>query len=284
VKGTALTGATLTGIGAIAVWAFLALLGRWAAPLPPLQVTALAFAVGGTLGFGIVAARGGLERLRQPPLAWAHGVGGLFGYHALYFAAITWAPPVTANLLNYLWPLLIVLLSAPVLGMRLGPRRLAGTALGFAGCAVLIGGGADLPTGSALGLVCALAAALVWATYSVASRRMAAVPTEAVAGFCLGAAVLAGLAHLGFETWMQPGPGQWLAVLLLGMGPVGAAFFLWDVGMKRGDPRLLGTLAYATPVASTVLLVVAGEGVLDARVGIATALVAGGGMLAATAR
>ncbi|PZW46662.1 EamA domain-containing membrane protein RarD [Humitalea rosea] len=276
--------ATLTGVGAIALWAFLALLGRWAVPLPPLQVTALAFAVGGSLGLAIVAARGKLARLRQPPLAWAHGVGGLAGYHALYFAAIAWTPPVTANLLNYLWPLLIVLLAAPVLGMRLGPRRLAGTALGFLGCALLIGGGAAMPAGSGAGLLCAVAAAVVWATYSVTSRRMAAVPTEAVAGFCLGAAAMAGLAHLAFESWVVPGARQWLAVGLLGAGPVGAAFFLWDVGMKRGDPRLLGTLAYAAPVASTLLLVIAGEGVLDARVGLAAVLVAGGGLLAATAR
>ena len=276
--------ATLTGVGAIALWAFLALFGRWAVPLPPLQVTALAFTVGGSLGLAIVAARGGLARLRQPPLAWVHGVGGLAGYHALYFAAIAWAPPVTANLLNYLWPLLIVLLAAPVLGMRLGPRRLAGTVLGFLGCALLIGGGAAMPAGSGVGLLCAVAAAFVWATYSVTSRRMAAVPTEAVAGFCLGAAALAGLAHLAFESWVVPGARQWLAVVLLGAGPVGAAFFLWDVGMKRGDPRLLGTLAYAAPVASTLLLVIAGEGVLDARVGLAALLVAGGGLLAATAR
>ncbi|WP_431283288.1 aromatic amino acid exporter YddG [Humitalea sp. 24SJ18S-53] len=275
--------ATLAGTGALALWAFLALLGAWAAPLPPLQVTALAFAVGGAVGIVVLAARKSLGALRQPPLAWVHGVGGLFGYHALYFAAIAWAPPVTANLLNYLWPLLIVLLSAPVLGMRLSARHFFGTGLGFLGCAVLIGAGATLPVGSGLGLVCAVAAAVVWAVYSVTSRRMAAVPTEAVAGFCLGTALLAGGAHLAFETWMPPSAAQWGAVVLLGLGPVGAAFFLWDVGMKRGDPRLLGALAYAVPLASTLLLVASGAAVFDARIGAAALLIAGGGFLASGA-
>ncbi len=279
-----MSNSTLAGIGALLLWAFLALLARMAGGVPALQLTAMAFAVGGALALGVVAARGRLGALRQGPLAWAHGVGGLFGYHALYFAALALAPAVEANLLNYLWPLLIVLLSAPILGLRLGPRRLAGVGLGFAGCALLVGTGASFPAGAALGFACAVGCAVVWAVYSVTSKRMAAVPTDALAGFCIATALLAGAAHLAFETTVVPDGRQWLAVLLLGAGPLGAAFFLWDAGMKRGDPRLLGTLAYAVPVASTLLLVAAGEGVLDWRVGVAAVLVAGGGLLAATAR
>ncbi len=275
---------TLAGLGALALWAFLALLSRMTAPLPPLQVTALGFAIGGALGLSVVLARGQARALAQPPLAWAHGVGGLFGYHALYFTALAFAPPVEANLLNYLWPLLIVLLSAPILGLKLGPRRLAGVALGFAGCALLAGGGAGFLDPAALpGFLAALGCALVWALYSVTARRMGGVPTEAVAGFCLATAALAFAAHLMAETWIAPGARQWLALALLGAGPVGAAFFLWDLGMKRGDPRLLGTLAYAVPVASTLLLVLAGEGAFTWRIGLALTLVAGGGWIAARA-
>ncbi len=279
-----MSNSTLAGIGALLLWAFLALLARMAAGVPALQLTGMAFAVGGLLALGVVAARGRLRALRQGPLAWLHGVGGLFGYHALYFAALALAPAVEANLLNYLWPLLIVLLSAPILGLRLGARRLAGVALGFAGCALLVGAGASFPAGAALGFACAVGCAVVWAVYSVTSKRMAAVPTDALAGFCIATALLAGAAHLVFETTVMPDARQWLAVLLLGAGPLGAAFFLWDAGMKRGDPRLLGTLAYAVPVASTLLLVAAGEGALDWRVAVAAALVAGGGLLAATVR
>lgn len=275
---------TLAGCGALLLWAFLAILARLAAGLPPLQLTALSFAAGGLIALAAVAARGRLAALRQEPLAWAHGVGGLFGYHALYFAALALAPAVEANLLNYLWPLLIVLLSGPILGLPLGPRRLGGVALGFAGCTLLVGAGASFPAGAFWGFACAIGCAVVWAVYSVTSKRMAAVPTDAVAGFCIATAVLAGVASLAFESVVVPDAGQWLAIALLGAGPLGAAFFLWDAGMKRGDPRLLGTLAYAVPVASTLLLVMAGEGVLDARVGLAALLVAGGGLLAATAR
>ncbi|MGG5888318.1 aromatic amino acid exporter YddG [Falsiroseomonas sp. HC035] len=278
--------ATLAGCGALALWAFLGLLSRLAAGLPPLQLTAMGFALGGLVGLAVVALRGGLGALRQPPLAWLHGIGGLFGYHALYFTALALAPAVEANLINYLWPLLIVLLAAPLRGLRLGPARLAGVGLGFAGCALLVGTGASFPPEAAPGFLAALGCAVVWAVYSVTAGmpRLARVPTEAVAGFCLGTAALAALAHLGFETTVVPDFGQALAVLLLGLGPVGAAFFLWDVGMKRGDPRLLGTLAYAVPVASTLLLIVAGEGAFTWRVAAAVLLVAGGGWMASRSR
>ncbi|SHI99779.1 EamA domain-containing membrane protein RarD [Roseomonas rosea] len=276
--------ATLSGIGALVLWAFLALLARGAAGLPPLQVTAMAFLTAGLLAIAWLALRGQLAALRQPPIAWLHGVGGLFGYHALYFAALAWAPPVEASLINYLWPLLIVLLSAPILGLRLGPRRLAGVALGFLGCALVVGPGASFPPGALPGFLCAAAAAITWAVYSVTARRLSAVPTEAVAGFCLAAGALAALTHLAFETTVIPDARQWASALILGLGPVGAAFFLWDLGMKRGDPRLLGTLAYATPVASTLLLLLAGEGALTGRIAAAAALVVGGGWLAASAR
>ena len=273
--------AILAGCGAIALWAFLALFARLGAGLPPLQMTALSFLVGGSVSLALVLLRGRAAALRQPPLAWLHGVGGLFGYHALYFAAIALAPAVEANLLNYLWPLLIVLLSAPLLGLPLGAKRLGGVLAGFAGCALLVGPGAGFAPGAIAGLLCAAGAALVWALYSVLSRRFAGVPTEAVAGFCLATALLAGLTHLAFESFVMPDARQALAVLLLGLGPVGGAFFLWDIGMKRGDPQLLGTLAYATPLLSTLLLIAAGEGAFTPRVAAAALLITGGGLLAA---
>ena len=128
--------ATLAGVGALALWAFLGVLTRLAAGLPPLQLTAMGFAVAAALSLAVVAARGRLGLLRVAPIAWLHGVGGLFGYHALYFAALHWAPPVEANLLNYLWPLLIVLLSAPLLGLpptHLNVKATTTEKLGFTG-------------------------------------------------------------------------------------------------------------------------------------------------------
>ncbi len=275
--------ATLAGGGAIVLWAFLGLLSRAAAAIPPLQLTAMSFAVAAVLGVAVLVARGRLADLRQRPLAWLHGVGGLFGFHALYFTALAWAPAAQANLINYSWPLLIVLLSALLLGMRLTARHMAGTVLGAAGCVLLLSGGAHV-SGTALpGYLAAACSAIVWATYSVLSRKFADVPTGAVAGFCAASAVLAAASHFAVERTVAPDATGWLAVLTLGAGPVGGAFFLWDIGMKRGDPRLLGTLAYATPVASTLLLCAGGFAPFSGTLLASAVLVAAGGLVAARA-
>jgi drug/metabolite transporter (DMT)-like permease len=275
--------ATLAGCGAIALWAFLGLLSRAAAEVPPLQLTAMSFAVGAALGLGVLGLRGRLGDLRQGPLAWVHGVGGLFGFHALYFTALTLAPAAEANLINYMWPLLIVLLSAALLGLRLTWRHLLGAAMGAAGCALLLGGSASLSASALPGYLAAVASAFTWATYSVLSRRFSAVPTGAVAGFCAASALLAALAHFAVEPTVMPRTTSLAAVLVLGLGPVGGAFFLWDIGMKRGDPRLLGTLAYATPVASTLLLCAGGFAAFTPALLVAALLVAAGGLVAAHA-
>ncbi|MFL5281763.1 MAG: DMT family transporter [Rhodopila sp.] len=217
----------------------------------------------------------------MPPLAWLHGVGGLFDYHALFFAAMAHAPAAEANLLNYMWPLLIVLLSAPLLGLRLTFRHLLGVATGLGG-SLLLAQGTNFTAAALLGYLCAVGAAVIWALYSVLARRMRAVPTRAVIGFCAASAILAAVAHILFETTVVPDWQALLAVPALGVGPVGAAFLLWDFGMKQGDPRQLGALAYATPVASTIILGLTGFAPLTFAMVAAALLVVTGGWIAAS--
>jgi len=278
------TTATLIGLGAVMLWGLLALFTTATAGVPPFQVTASAFLVGGVLAMLIVALRGRLRLLRQPPGAYLLGVGGLFGYHALYFAALKLAPAAEANLVNYLWPLLIVLFAAFLPGERLAARHIVGALIGFAGVAVLAfgKGGLGFAPAAAAGYGLAALAAFVWAGYSVLSRRFSHVPTDAVAGFCLLAALLALICHLLFETTVWPlSATQLLALAGLGIGPTGAAFFLWDIGMKRGDIRLLGVASYAVPVLSTLVLVLAGAASASAALGLACALIVTGAVIAA---
>ena len=222
--------------------------------------------------------------LRQSPLAWVVGVGGLFGYHALYFLALRFAPPAEAGLLNYLWPLLIVLFSSLLPGERLAAHHVIGAVLGLVGTVLLFAGNRSggFAPGQLPGLVAAFVAAFVWASYSVMSRRLKSVPTDAVAGFCAVTALLAAAVHLLVEQTVWPEtPMQWLAVIALGVGPVGAAFYAWDIGMKRGDIRVLGAASYATPLLSTAFLILAGFAKASANIAIAAILIASGGLIAA---
>ncbi|RMD92156.1 MAG: DMT family transporter, partial [Alphaproteobacteria bacterium] len=242
------TRATVIGFGAVLMWALLALLTVGSAPVPPFQLAAISFAIGAAIGLIWTAASGTLTELARVPLSvYGFGIAGLFGYHALYFFALRLAPPAEAGLIAYLWPLLIVLFSGLLPGERLRAGHVLGAALAFAGAALIIGGRLTGVSAAALpGLGLAFLCALTWSGYSVISRRLGAVPTASVTVFCAGSAVLALAAHLAFEvtTWPEGGRG-WASTLLLGLGPVGLAFYLWDIGVKRGDIQLLGVASYA---------------------------------------
>ena len=278
--------ATLIGLTAILMWSLLAALTVATGKIPAFQLAAMTFAIGGLVGLSTFIGRPeALSALRQQPAVWAVGVGGLFGYHALYFLALRFAPPAEAGLLNYLWPLLIVLFSSLLPGERLLAHHVIGALAGLAGTVLLFTGNglSGYAPGQLPGLLAAFIAAFVWATYSVMSRRLKSVPTDAVAGFCLATALLAALMHLLTERTAWPETiTQWLAVAALGVGPVGAAFYTWDIGMKRGDIRVLGAASYATPLLSTAFLILAGFAKASANIAIAAMLIAGGGLIAAS--
>jgi drug/metabolite transporter (DMT)-like permease len=262
-------------LGAIFLWGLLAALAVRLATVPPFLLTGIALLIG-----SLVGGRSLLSR-PPPPAALALGVYGLFGFHFFLFLALRHAPAVEANLVNYLWPLLIVLL-APLLvpGVRWSARHALAALLGFGGAALLIGSGArGLGQGEVLGYAFALASALIWSTYSLMTRRFSRFPTGHVAWFCLvsGAASLA--CHFAFEPAYVPESASWPWLLALGLGPMGAAFFLWDRALKQGDPRALGNLAYLTPLLSTLALVLTGAGTLAPTAVLAMALILAGAFL-----
>ncbi|GHE06122.1 hypothetical protein GCM10008024_39480 [Allgaiera indica] len=258
--------ATAIGIIAIACWSALALLTRRAAPLPPFELLSLSFGVAFVANGAVVLRRGpaGLRSWRQPVAAWVFAFAGIFAYHALYFTALSLAPAAQASLIAYLWPLLIVLLSAGAAGRGFAPRHLVGAALGFAGTVFVVlgpGGAAPLPSaqpGAWAGYAAAAGCALVWSVYSVANRRFRALPSGMIGGVCGLVALAGGAVHLALEPTLTPSPAQWAAVVLLGLGPVGVAFLAWDHATKHGHMALLGALSYLTPLASTLLLIAAG--------------------------
>jgi drug/metabolite transporter (DMT)-like permease len=277
--------ATLVGAVAVLLWAALALLATGTTRLPPFQVTAIAFALAFLLALGKWTLRGEAPaaHFRQPAAAWAVGVGGLFGYHFLYFFAMQHAPAVEVSLIAFLWPLLIVVLAGFLPGERLGWWHVAGAALGLLGTAILVSGGGALALRAehGLGYALALGCAFTWSSYSVLSRRLAAVPTDAVGAFCLATAALALCCHLALERYVAPSAAEWAALAGLGIGPVGLAFFAWDHGVKRGNIKALGGFSYAAPLLSTLLLVAAGRAEATLALALACLLIVGGAVLAA---
>ena len=276
--------ATLIGFSAVAMWALLALLTAASGAVPPFQLSALTFAIGTGVGLALRAVSPPAAHQPVPPVVWLIGIAGLFGYHFFYFTALRNAPAVEASLIAYLWPLLIVVGSALLPGERLRWHHVAGAALGLCGAFLIVsqGGGLAFDSSHAFGYAMALLCALTWSAYSLASRRFSAVPTGVVTWFCAATAVLSLLCHLALEETVWPqGPSQWLAVALLGLMPVGAAFYSWDHGVKHGDIQVLGAASYAAPLLSTLALIAAGMAEPTSRILAACLLITGGAALAA---
>ena len=272
--------ANLYALGAIALWSLLATLGVSLAHLPPFLLTGLALVIGSVPAWPL--ARQWKVQLRTLAL----GVYGLFGFHFLLFIALRHAPAVEANLVNYLWPLLIVVL-APVFlpGLRLRAAHVAAAVAGFTGAAIAILGGAATPGapgttgGWAWGYLPALGSAFIWASYSLWTRRVPAFPTAAIGLFGLVSGLLSLACHWALEPAVAVSRQDLVLLAVMGLGPLGAAFFLWDKALKLGDARQIGILSYLTPLGSTVLLLVASGRALTLSIGLAAILIIGAALV-----
>jgi drug/metabolite transporter (DMT)-like permease len=262
--------ANLYALGAIALWALLATLGVSLRHVPPFLLTGLALVIGS------VPAWPRFAEWRVPGRTLALGIYGLFGFHFLLFVALRHAPPVEANLVNYLWPLFIVVLAPLFLpGVALKTTHVFSALAGFAGAATAILGGGSASAGWAWGYLPALGSAFVWASYSLWTRRVPAFPTAAVGLFGLVSGLLALGCHALIETEAVLNAKDWVLIAAMGLGPLGAAFFLWDKALKLGDARHIGILSYLTPLASTLLLILVTGRPFTWNIAVAAALVIG---------
>lgn len=272
--------ANVLALGAIVLWASLAALGVALSHVPPFLLTGLSLLMGSVIALPL--SRFDWRQWRVPASTLALGVYGLFGFHFLLFIALRHAPPVQANLVNYLWPLGIVVMAPLFLpGVTLTRRHVLAALLGFAGAALAIlgrGGSADVVW--AWGYIPAAGSAFIWASYSLLTKRVRAFPTAAIGSFALAS----GLLSLACHAWLEPSVAlsaqDGFLIAALGLGPLGGAFFLWDAALKRGDARQIGVLSFLTPLLSTLtLLVVRGE-TPSVSVAMAAAMIIGAAVMA----
>lgn len=277
--------ANLLALGAIALWASLAALGVSLSHVPPFLLTGLALLVGSVIALPL--SRWDVRQWRVPGATLALGVYGLFGFHFLLFIALRHAPPVQANLVNYLWPLGIVAMAPWLLpGVSLTARHVLAALIGFAGAALAILGGRGAGTEAvwAWGYVPALGSAFIWASYSLLTKRVRAFPTAAIGSFALASGLLSVLCHVWLEPSTTLSARDWGLIVVLGLGPLGGAFFLWDAALKRGDARQIGVLSFLTPLLSTLaLLWVRGE-TPSASVALAAVMIIGAAVMATRSR
>jgi drug/metabolite transporter (DMT)-like permease len=272
--------ADLLALGAIVLWASLATLATLLSEIPPFLLTGIGLVIGSLISLPLSGFK--LSAWKVPAKTLGVGVYGLFGYHLMLFIALQTAPAVEANLVNYLWPLLIVVLS-PLFtrSLKLGPRHTIAASAGFTGAYIAItsAGQGVGPLGFEIGYLFALAAAVIWATYSLLTTKLRTFPTSAIGLFGLVSGVLALIAHFILEEPAVISSSDWVLLVVLGLGPLGGAFYFWDAALKIGDPRRIGLLAFLTPLLSTTMLLVVSGRELSWQLLLATALIIGGALL-----
>ncbi len=268
----------LAALLAVILWSSLATLATSIPLIPPLFMTGVGLVVGSALSLPLAG-----FRLSEIKVSWRQlslGVYGLFGYHAALFLALQTAPKVQANLVNYLWPLLIVLLSPLYIrGLRLKANVLIGSVIGFSGAAVAIASSGEMAGSFAIGYLFALIAAVVWATYSLGTRKFGEVPTASVGAFAFVAGTLALALHFILEPSFTPSSSDWFMLIVLGLGPLGAAFYFWDYAIKRGNPQQIGLISFLTPLLSTTMLLIATGEELSILLVVSAALIVGGAVI-----
>ena len=272
--------ADLFAFGAIALWASLATLATLLTEIPPFLLTGIGLVIGSLISLPLSGFK--LSAWKVPAKTLTVGVYGLFGYHLMLFIALQTAPAVEANLVNYLWPLLIVVL-APLFtrSLKLGARHTIAASAGLTGAYIAItsAGQEAGPLGFEIGYLFAFAAAVIWATYSLLTTKLRTFPTSAIGLFGLVSGVLALVAHFILEEPAVITSSDWVLLVVLGLGPLGGAFYFWDAALKIGDPRRIGLLAFLTPLLSTTLLLVVSGRELSWQLLVATALIVGGAIL-----
>jgi len=269
--------ALFLALGTIALWSFQTFLGAALTSVPPFLLVGSALTVSGLIGVFKI------RTWRIPWKTFAMGSCGIFGYNLLFFTALQHAPPIETSLLNYLWPLLIVLLTPLFLeGYRLRWYHLMGTVTGFFGASLIITGNRfEVDSSNISGYLLATGAALVWAVYSLLTKKVKPFSMGAVGAFCLTAGLLSLIIHFCFETSYLPSRQELGLIVLLGSGPLGLAYYTWDGAMKLGDPRIIGSLCYLTPLSSTLVLVFFGGNSMEESTIWAMIFIVGGALLGA---
>lgn len=276
--------ANLLALGAIALWASLAALGVALSHVPPFLLTGLSLLIGSLIALPL--SRFDWRQWKVPPSTLALGVYGLFGFHFLLFIALRHAPPVQANLVNYLWPLGIVVMAPLFLpGVTLTSRHVLAALIGFAGAALaILGRGGSGEAVWAWGYIPALASAFIWSSYSLLTKRVTPFPTAAIGSFALVSGVLSLVCHALLEPAVALSAKDGALIALLGLGPLGGAFFLWDAALKRGDARQIGVLSFLTPLLSTLTLLATRGEWPNASVAIAAVMIIGAAVMATRRR
>ncbi len=255
--------ATYLGLGALTMWTVEPLLISEVNSLPIFEVLSIIF----FSSFMLTAIRLTKQKrwhsvLKQPAFIWGAGLLGICLSDFAYIYGAKYAPIAHVDLIDYLWPCLVVAFTSMLPNERFSVQHIVGALLGLVGIYVLVHNEVSqngFNTGYLFGYLLALFGAFLWGGYSAFSRYHKNVPTEMIGMYCGLGAVLCLLLHLKFETFVMPTASEGSLAVLTGITGAGIAYQLWDHGVKFGNVYLLSSATYIARISAMALLVMFGK-------------------------
>lgn len=275
--------ATWIGYSALFLWACSGVLASSVIKIPTFEVLSVAFSISFGLTALLLTMRRRWTNVKQPLLLWVIGMIGVYGNDALYIAAFKHAPAAQADLISYLYPILIILLASYLPSEKFSFKYIIAGFLGFFGSYLLITAGGDATNFQLkymTGYFLAFIDAIVWSVYCIAARYYKNTPSEMIGMYCGCGLILSLIMHISYEQTIIPNLHQTIVLIIMGLTTQGSAYFMWDYGIKRGNFNLLSVLAYSNPIIAVILLIIAGKSHYSDTLLIATLLISLGGALA----
>lgn len=197
----------------------------------------------------------------QPWYLWLIGASTITISKISFVLAFRYAPAAQVDLINYLWPIMVVVFSSFLSRERLSIAHVIASCFGFLSIYVLFSddhGYIYFQNQHAIGYFLALLAALFWAFYSMFSRHQQNSSPILIGAYTGITALLSLIVHVFYESSVLPTALEWVQLMIFGIGLSGLAYSLWDKGIKSGNFKLLTIFSYFTPLCSIFALILFG--------------------------
>lgn len=252
-------GATAVGYSGLLMWSCYALLVSAMKGVPTFEMLTIIFLCGFIAIASRLTIRGEWYKIKQPVIVWVVGVVGILGNDFTTIAAFKAAPPVQVELINYLWPMMVVLFASFLPGERFTTKHFLSAFIGLYGAYILMThdhGLAGFHWNYLTGYILAFAGGVIWALYCLISRFYSKTPLDMLGMYFGIGAVVSFMCHWRYEVTVMPSMGQFVVLAIMALTTSGLAYFCWDFGCKNGNVKLLSILTYGNPILSAILLII----------------------------
>jgi drug/metabolite transporter (DMT)-like permease len=251
--------ATLIGQVGLCMWAVVGALIALIKHLPTQEILLFVFSISFVVSVLLLSVTKKWHKVKsQKPALWLFNMVGICGTEALFILASKNAPQAEVNLINYLWPTLIILLAPLLPREKFHLKYLISAVLAFSGITILLTQGQGLSAldlGYSMGYLYAFCCAFAWAIYTLTARYYTHQVPEAIGLYCGLGAIAILVMHPQLEFLVPPSTQDLLLLVFMGITSHNLAYMCWTHGVSYGNFKLLSLLVYLSPFISLGTLV-----------------------------